>query len=147
MTFTIGDIRNLNTVWPLPTQKKQIVLIGAGGIVRDAHLPAYKKGGYQVRGIYDPLIEKANECATAFNINKVYRSMNEAINETDTVLDIAVPPSVLLSIVKELPKNSICQLQKPLGKNLNEAGQLVDIIESGILREFCSRLISRYFNF
>ena len=37
------DIANLNTVWELPKNKKPIVIIGAGGIVSDAHLPAYQK--------------------------------------------------------------------------------------------------------
>ena len=41
--ITIEDIANLNTVWELPKNKKPIVIIGAGGIVSDAHLPAYKK--------------------------------------------------------------------------------------------------------
>ena len=56
-------IENLNTVWPSPAQKKKIVIIGAGGIVSDAHLPAYKNGGYQVFGIYDPLLDKATVAA------------------------------------------------------------------------------------
>jgi predicted dehydrogenase len=33
---------------PLP-----IVVIGAGGIVRNAHLPAYRKGGLAVAAIVD----------------------------------------------------------------------------------------------
>ena len=48
------DIANLNTAWELPKNKKPIVIIGAGGIVSDAHLPAYKKANFPVRGIYDP---------------------------------------------------------------------------------------------
>ena len=31
-----------------------IVIIGAGGIVSDAHLPAYQKANFEVLGIYDP---------------------------------------------------------------------------------------------
>ena len=30
-----------------------ICIIGAGGIVNDAHLPAYKIAGYNVHGIFD----------------------------------------------------------------------------------------------
>ena len=40
------DIANLNTVWELPKNKKPIVIIGAGGIESDAHLPAYKKANF-----------------------------------------------------------------------------------------------------
>ena len=32
--------------------------------------------------------------------------------EQDVVFDIVVPPQVLLDVVKKLPNNSICQLQK-----------------------------------
>ncbi len=31
--------------WPAPGSPKPIVIIGAGGIVRDAHLPAYRQAG------------------------------------------------------------------------------------------------------
>ena len=44
ISITANEIENLNTVWPLPKKKTKIVIIGAGGIVTDAHLPAYKKG-------------------------------------------------------------------------------------------------------
>ena len=30
-----------------------IAIVGAGGIVNDAHLPAYRKAGFDVIGIYD----------------------------------------------------------------------------------------------
>ena len=36
-----------------------IVSIGAGGIVRDAHLPAYRKARFQVHGIYDLVRDRA----------------------------------------------------------------------------------------
>ena len=53
------DIKNLNTSWPLPSNKQPIILVGAGGIVNDAHLPAYKKSGFDVQGIFDPIKEKS----------------------------------------------------------------------------------------
>ena len=37
----------------LPNTKIPIVIIGAGGIVKDAHLPAYTKAGFEVLAIYD----------------------------------------------------------------------------------------------
>ena len=35
----------------LPRNPRPIVILGAGGIVHDAHLPAYRKAGYPVFGI------------------------------------------------------------------------------------------------
>ena len=47
-----------------------IVIIGAGGIVSDAHLPAYQKVNFEVLGIYDPDEKKFKECAEKFSIKK-----------------------------------------------------------------------------
>ena len=124
MSFTSEDIKNLNTSWPMPSIKKNIAIIGAGGIVSEAHLPAYKKAGYNVIGIYDPIMEKANKCASQFNIEKVYKNLDQVFNQKDIIFDIAVPPGVLLDIVKKIPNNSICQLQKPLGNSLEEAKEI-----------------------
>ena len=116
--ITTEDIANLNTVWELPKNKKPVVIIGAGGIVSDAHLPAYKKANFTVRGIYDPDTEKAKKCADSFSIEKIYSSEEEALSEKDVVFDIAVPPQVLLSVVEKIPANSVCQLQKPMGNSM-----------------------------
>ena len=36
-------IKNLSQSWAKPSKISPIVIIGTGGIVHDAHLPAYKK--------------------------------------------------------------------------------------------------------
>ena len=43
----------LNYQWPLPSQPRPIAIIGSGGIVKDAHLPAYQKAEFKVLGVYD----------------------------------------------------------------------------------------------
>ena len=45
-----------------------IYIIGAGGIVNTAHLPAYKIAGFNVQGIFDVLIKKAEQTVEDFNI-------------------------------------------------------------------------------
>ena len=122
-------IENLNTVWPAPAQKKKIVIIGAGGIVSDAHLPAYKNGGYQVSGIYDPLSDKATKCAEDFAIQKTYINLEEALQEKNVIFDVAVPPAALLAVVRKIPSKSICQFQKPLGNDLDEAREIVRLVK------------------
>jgi predicted dehydrogenase len=52
----------------LPSEKRPIYIIGAGGIVNDAHLPAYKIAGYNVQGIFDINEAKAKKTAAAFSI-------------------------------------------------------------------------------
>src|SRR6478672_5880639 len=44
---------------PKPKQPRPIVILGAGGIVRAAHLPAYAKAGFPVVAIADSVPEKA----------------------------------------------------------------------------------------
>lgn len=50
---------SVQTTSQLPNTPRPIVMIGAGGIVNDAHLPAYKKAGLPVAGIFDLDGEKA----------------------------------------------------------------------------------------
>ena len=54
---------HLTQAWPRPTRVRPIVVIGAGAIVRSAHLPAYARLGYPVAGIYDIDSERAREAA------------------------------------------------------------------------------------
>ena len=79
--FSSSDISNLSTLLPMPKNALPLVIIGAGGIVSDAHLPAYKKAGFEVIGIFDPVKEKAEKCAKDFNIKKLYASEEEALLE------------------------------------------------------------------
>ena len=46
-----------------PDNAKNIVIIGAGGIVSGTHLPAYKIAGYPVKAIYDIDFEKAENAS------------------------------------------------------------------------------------
>jgi len=52
----------------MPENPAPIIVIGAGGIVKDAHLPAYRKAGFQVQGIYDQNSAKADALAGALKL-------------------------------------------------------------------------------
>ncbi len=47
----------------MPAHQRPIVIIGTGGIVADAHLPAYRKAGFQIAGLYDRDGAKASSLA------------------------------------------------------------------------------------
>lgn len=100
-----------------------IYIIGAGGIVNDAHLPAYKIAGYNVQGIFDINADKANATAEKFSIPKVYTQLNEMISAAGNtaVFDVAVPGSQTIPVLQQLPANAFVMLQKPMGENLAEA--------------------------
>jgi len=100
-----------------------IIIIGAGGIVQDAHLPAYKKAGYSVSGIYDRDIAKAQKVAADFGLPAVYTDLKQAIASAgpDCIFDIAVPASAIIPVLKKIPAGSAVLLQKPMGETLEEA--------------------------
>ena len=119
--FSSNDISNLPTSLDMPTKLLPIVIIGAGGIVSDAHLPAYKKAGFEVIGLYDVDEQKAKELAKDFNINNVYKSLEEAFENQNCIFDLALPPANLLEVVEKLPENifassllSIFEKSKPI---------------------------------
>lgn len=105
-----------------------IIIIGAGGIVKDAHLPAYKIAGYQVKGVFDLDKEKAKVLAEAFNITEVYNTLESSINAADehSIFDVAVPGNAILSVLEKLPKQAVVLIQKPMGEDLEMAEQILD---------------------
>src|SRR5262245_22936275 len=43
----------LPQAWPRPSAPRPIVIVGAGAIVENAHLPAYRRLGFEVAGLFD----------------------------------------------------------------------------------------------
>ena len=117
----------LRQKWETPTKSLPVIFIGAGGIIRNAHIPSYKKLNLNLQGVYDVNMETAKSLANDFDIPKVYNSIDETINNDGIVFDIAVPADKLLSIVKKLPNNSYALLQKPMGSNLRDAKEILNV--------------------
>lgn len=110
-------------------QSKPIVIIGAGGIVNTAHLPAYKLAGYQVAGIYDVNKEKAQETAANFNIPQVYDSLQQAVDHAAdaVVFDVAVPGAEIMNILQQLPARATVLMQKPMGNDFKAAQEILQL--------------------
>jgi predicted dehydrogenase len=108
---------------------RPIVIIGAGGIVNTAHLPAYKLAGYEVAGIYDVNKEKAQNTARHFNISKVYDNLQQAVTHPaeKVIYDVAVPGSELLNILKQLPDKAAVLMQKPMGNDYKAAQEILQL--------------------
>ena len=118
-----SDVRDL-----VPANPRPVVLIGAGSIVRDGHLPAYKRAGIPVAGIFDINRELAEERAGQWNIGQVFGSLAEAvISIPDAIFDLATPPAAHGQVLRELPEGSAVLVQKPMGRDLTEASALLDI--------------------
>ena len=103
--------------WPLPAKPRPIVIVGAGGIVNDAHLPAYQKSGLSVQGIFDVDPTRSEATAQKYGIPNVYKSLDEVAAQ-DAVFDLAIPPTAIESTLAALPDEAVVLIQKPLGINL-----------------------------
>ena len=69
-------------------------IVGAGWIVRECHLPAYRAAGIRVVGIASRRKERAQALAARFGIERVNDSWQELLAETEVeILDIAYPPT------------------------------------------------------
>lgn len=105
---------------------RKIAVIGAGGIVSAAHLPAYDLAGLQVSGITDLNLDRATELAKLHNIGRVYDTVDQLLEDSSIeVVDIAVPaaaqPEILLRAIKA-GKHVLAQ--KPLATSVAEAKNL-----------------------
>ncbi len=108
---------------PLPRAPQPIVIIGTGGIVNDAHLPAYRKAGFAVAGVYDVDADKARATASRWGIERVYESLEEAAAE-GCIFDIGAPPVAHRAILAALRPGSAVLIQKPLGLDLAQASAI-----------------------
>jgi predicted dehydrogenase len=115
----------LRQAWPRASMPRPIVIVGAGGIVRTAHLPAYSRLGYPVAGIFDIDRAAATRMAATFRIPRVYDTLEQAAAEDAAVFDLAVPGDQILALVEQLPVGSPVLMQKPMGRDLAEARRIV----------------------
>ena len=113
----------------LPQKKLPIIIIGAGGIVKDAHLPSYQKAGFEVMGITNRTRERAEKLAAEFNIPNVYDSVADAVAhaQKDAVYDITTMPESYMDILRQLPDGSGVLIQKPMGDYIWQTKELLQI--------------------
>ena len=114
---------------PLPKSPRPIVILGSGGIIENAHLPAYVKANFPVIALSDRAPGKAAALAARFQIPHAYDSIEQAVRTapTDAIFDIAVPASQLPHLLPLLPQGAPVLIQKPFGEILEEARALRDL--------------------
>jgi len=113
-----------------PKIPRPIVIIGAGGIVGDSHLPAYEKAGFRVQGIYDLEVQKAASLAEKFKIPIVCEKLDELIElaiSKQCVFDMALPASAILKVLPQLPDGSGVLIQKPMGDDFQQANDILSM--------------------
>jgi len=111
----------LRQAWPLPSDPRPIVFVGSGGIVRNAHLPAYQRIGLPVAGCFDVDGAVAEQLASDFGLARSFASLAEAAAVDGAVFDVAVPADQILPVLGGLPDGAPVLIQKPMGRDLPEA--------------------------
>ena len=111
------EISSMSEIFPHLDYKPQlpkrldrgIGMVGAGGIVNYAHLPAYKNAGFRVAGITDRNREQAEKTAKRHDIPKVYATLDDLLAESDIeIVDVAIYPAEQVeSCAERLPPASI----------------------------------------
>ena len=118
------DVGTLRQSWPPPSAPLPIVIVGAGGIVGDAHLPAYRLAGFPVAGIFDIDRDKARALAAKWD-TRAFATLEEAIATPGAVYDLALPPGAHLDVMPQLRDGAAVLLQKPMGRDLGEATRIL----------------------
>src|SRR5437763_4311420 len=93
-TMTTGLDLRLNYLPRLPQRKDhRIGCIGAGFIMRDCHLVAYRQAGFNPVAIAARRPEQARAVAEQHQIARVHRTVDELLADPEIdILDVAVPP-------------------------------------------------------
>ncbi len=113
----------------LPENPPPIVSIGLGGIVHDAHYPAYRIAGFSVAVGFDINAERAAMMKDKYAIPLLYDSLAGAIAGApeNAVFDVAVPGNAISDILREIPRGRAVLIQKPMGNDLAQAREILGI--------------------
>jgi predicted dehydrogenase len=113
--------------------------IGSGFIMGDCQLVAYRNAGFNPVGIASRNPANSRTVADRHHIKKVYSNYKQLLSDPEVeVVDIAVPPNVLLNVIREAIKHKDhirgILAQKPLGVSFREAKEIVGLCaDAGIL--------------
>ncbi len=126
------------TLAPLPRRKDwRIGAIGAGFIMKDCQLVAYRDMGFQAEAIASADRAQSEAVAKEFGIPKVYDGWMELLQDDSLeIIDIAIPPHLQLEVVREAVKHPnikgiLCQ--KPISMSLADTREIVRLgDESGV---------------
>jgi predicted dehydrogenase len=115
-----------------PEHRRPIAIVGAGGIVDGAHLPAYALAGLTVVGITDVDLPRARDVAERHGIPRVYASVDELLADDEVVVvDIAVPVSAQPPIFRAaLAAGKHVLAQKPFAVSPEIARELASIADA-----------------
>jgi predicted dehydrogenase len=127
------DLISLDYRPRLPRRRDRgIGIVGAGGIVQYAHLPAYRAAGFRVVGLTDLDAAKAAAVASEAGIGVVYPDLDALLADPAVeIVDVAVFPGAQPAIVERaIAAGKHCLCQKPFALDLAAAYRMVDLAEA-----------------
>src|ERR671914_337987 len=119
----------------LPKDKSVgIGCVGAGFIMADCHLVAYRNAGFNPVAIASKDPKKARAVAARHSVPGAYNTYEEVLDDRRVqVLDVAVPPDVQYEVIAAAVERSDhirgILAQKPLGVDYAQANKIVDACE------------------
>lgn len=126
----MSDSRGFVPDPPVRVREFRIGAIGAGMIMAECHLAAYKEAGFPVVAIASRTRDKAAAVATRWGISTVHDTPDALIADPDVeILDIAYPPDQQPALIRAALKQPHIKgilAQKPLALTLEEAISLRD---------------------
>jgi len=117
----------------LPRQKDLgIGCVGAGFIMRDCHLLAYRQAGYNPVAITSRQVDRARAVAQQYAIPRVHATVDELLSDPAVaVLDVAVPPDLQADIIRKAVRHKDhikgILAQKPLAMSVRDARDCVEL--------------------
>ena len=127
--LTVDDLNYLPT---MPNRRDTAIgCIGAGFIMADCHLVAYRQAGFNPIAIASRRQENAQAVADRHGIATTYETYQQLLRDTRIeVVDVAVPPDCVISVVREVVQHRHIRgllAQKPLGVNFDQAREIVSL--------------------
>jgi predicted dehydrogenase len=110
----------------------RIGCVGAGFIMRDCHLVAYRQAGFNPVAIASRDPARARAAAEQHHIPRCHDTIAGLLaDESVEVLDVAVPPDVQPGVIREAVRQAghikAVLAQKPLAMSFREAKECVDL--------------------
>ena len=117
------DPHDLDLAPRLGSRAYRIGVIGAGRIVRECHLPAYRSMGWQVVRIASRTLDTARAVASEFDIGEVSDDFLDVVrDERVEVVDISLPPHLHREVAEAaFAAGKHVMLQKPMATTLEDA--------------------------
>ncbi len=115
---------------PVRVKEYKIGCIGAGMIMAECHLAAYRQAGFPVAAMASRTQQRAEAVAARWEIPAVHATPSALIADANVeILDIAFPPDQQPALIREAlaqPHIKAILAQKPLALTLDEAKALRD---------------------